>query len=1211
VDFEKNGQFEIRETLSPMSSLDKKIGELRGRIRRLVLVYGLGMSVAGIVGVVLILGIIDYAIRFRDPGMRVICSLSVLAVAIWLLYRYLYLGLKFKFQEVNLAKRLQRRFPALGDSLASAVEFQQQKDDDPIAGSCELRHMVINRMAEDTASLDFSEVVDVGPTRRVIVVALAVFLLAAIIVVWSPVDALTAVVRLANPFGDAAWSQKTHLALRKSVSKVARGGIFEVKVVDRFGVGLPDDVRIHYHFFENDGVGGVSTERMLFRDDAMVATLQNVTRPFKYRIEGGDDQSMAWHSVDVVDLPEIESLSLQIIPPEYTGWPIEFVDKKVRVLSGTKIRCLGRSTKLLRSAELCFEDGRNFSAQLMPDGSSFIVPTEDEMAISLKESISYWFRLIDREGIVGGDDLRREIRVVADRPPSVTVERPADPSFVTPKALVFVEALVKDDLAVSNVKLCVGELGRAGCKQSFPMYVGGREVKKLPDDGFGQGGKSGESLTVEYRLRLDRLRLEPGAETSFCVKATDYLGNEGISELQRLVVITSQQLTDRIVDRQREIAGEFKRILQMQRAAKLQVDKQRARLKEVGYIDRDGINELHSAELNQRRIGLALTSPSGVSRRILRLLEELKDNRVDSPGVMARMASILKEVGRLARRDLVIIGRELTVAIKDARFRLDDRPQGPEVEAGPESLAKVSEYQGRVSTAIGRMIRKLSDGQSYQRFHRDVGLLLREQEQLGSRTVDLGHQTLGRDFKDLRSTEVADLEGVARQQLELARRLERIMQEMGSTAKKLEDVAPLSAGIVLDALRRARELSISGAMRSAGNDVASNRIGRGIAEQGKVVENLKEILDILSNRRANEMARLKNSLHAVGVELSGIVRQQRDLQRRFRMAVDERQKNRRDNYLELLAGEQLGLGTKTKQIARRLEQLRESEAARLARNASEEMKAAGNASREGQLNLAIGYAMSAARELEAAVRQLLQKINQVQNDLAIEKFAGLLADVKDLYQRQAKLRNETRKLNSWPKSKPWEGRTIVELAQLQKQIRVEVLRLIKRVDGVGVFDLALEDSARAMERAAELLQRGEAGKRTQEAEENALDKLAELLESLKLNEAKALETGDESEVGQHRQKMERSRRFVSLSELRLLSTMQEEINRRTILLNKTAKGSARLTEQQRLEYSKLSDAQSRLADLVIKMAKQSKTGRSADMGMPGILDDLIEIEGKR
>ena len=104
--------------------LEQKIVALRRRVRRMAAVYGLSIVAAAVLGTVAALGLIDYLLRLQDRGLRIIASLVVLGV----------LGVDcaiatsigrsgVRLRDVDLALRVQRRFPDLDDRLVSAVEF--------------------------------------------------------------------------------------------------------------------------------------------------------------------------------------------------------------------------------------------------------------------------------------------------------------------------------------------------------------------------------------------------------------------------------------------------------------------------------------------------------------------------------------------------------------------------------------------------------------------------------------------------------------------------------------------------------------------------------------------------------------------------------------------------------------------------------------------------------------------------------------------------------------------------------------------------------------------------------------------------------------------------------------------------------------------------------------------------------------------------------
>ena len=156
------------------------------------------------------------------------------------------------------------------------------------------------------------------------------------------------------------------------------------------------------------------------------------------------------------------------------------------------------------------------------------------------------------------------------------------------------------------------------------------------------------------------------------------------------------------------------------------------------------------------------------------------------------------------------------------------------------------------------MLGQLARWDSYRRFHREIGQLIRSQEALNQRTMELGRRTLAKELRDLLPQERADLKVAAREQTELARLFDRLLQGMGETADQLRQTDPSAAATIADAFAQATKLALGATMRAAGDGVEQNRIGQAVAQQKQVVENLQEILDILANRRDSEWSLTKN-----------------------------------------------------------------------------------------------------------------------------------------------------------------------------------------------------------------------------------------------------------------------------------------------------------------------------------------------------------------
>ncbi len=415
--------------------IETRIALVRRRARRLLLLYALSWVVAAVVAATLALALADYWIRFRDPGIRVLSLLALLGVLVWAIFRYLRPVLARRLDDVTIAQKIERHFPSLRDRLSSSVEFLKTSPADHQAGSVALRQLVIAETAQAVKELDLTTVLERRPTGRAMASAAAVIALALAAVFLDPNSARLALARLANPLGQTAWPRQHDLVFRNAPDRVASGQTFEVELIDSQGRPLPDAVRIHYRYETGpDTIEEVESMHLL--GGVMVARKENVVRPFEYRAEGGDDDTMAWTRLEVVEAPHIESLKATLYPPAYTGWPVEPTENNLHALRGTRVAFSGVATRPLRSATLKQDSGPSLACTVSADGSRFELPADAAEPLVIDKSGQYWFELEDTDGVVGGQESRWEIHAVADAPPSVTIERPGATALVTPAAVV-------------------------------------------------------------------------------------------------------------------------------------------------------------------------------------------------------------------------------------------------------------------------------------------------------------------------------------------------------------------------------------------------------------------------------------------------------------------------------------------------------------------------------------------------------------------------------------------------------------------------------------------------------------------------------------------------------------------------------------------------------------------------------------------------------
>src|SRR5690606_13722612 len=154
-----------------MHPLQSKVRSLARHARWLLVLHGLSWVVAVVLLTILAVGLSDWLFRFEDPGIRLMATGSVVVAGGWAIARYLWTALKQRYDDVAVALRIEKRFPELNDRLASTLQFLQQTEDDPTAGSADLRRAVIAETTAEVQRLDLSQVIDSQPTKRITLAA--------------------------------------------------------------------------------------------------------------------------------------------------------------------------------------------------------------------------------------------------------------------------------------------------------------------------------------------------------------------------------------------------------------------------------------------------------------------------------------------------------------------------------------------------------------------------------------------------------------------------------------------------------------------------------------------------------------------------------------------------------------------------------------------------------------------------------------------------------------------------------------------------------------------------------------------------------------------------------------------------------------------------------------------------------------------------------
>ena len=132
--------------------------------------------------------------------------------------------------------------------------------------------------------------------------------------------------------------------------------------------------------------------------------------------------------------------------------------------------------------------------------------------------------------------------------------------------------------------------------------------------------------------------------------AGDYQPAVTHSHLRRLTILTTDQLQDRLAERQAAILGELGRMLKLEHESRAQVTGLEIQVDQVGRLNKQDLDHLQQAELTQRQVDRGLgPERDGVQQQIENLLSDLANNKIDNSDVQRRMQGLRDELGVWAR----------------------------------------------------------------------------------------------------------------------------------------------------------------------------------------------------------------------------------------------------------------------------------------------------------------------------------------------------------------------------------------------------------------------------------------------------------------------------------------------------------------------------------------------------------------------------------
>jgi len=1020
-----------------MDQVIRQLRFVRSASRAMLLAQRLMEWTAGVLLALLVLGLLDFWLRFPS-GLRLGIALLAGAWAIlWLITR-LARGLRFQPTLTVLALRAERLYPHLAGLLASGVEFSSHPEQyaDPTTTAA-MSRSAVDQARVSSEKINLTRLLDPARTLRRAAVFFVVLLISASTALAAPESALLALQRWVLPLSDAQWPKRTNVESLVSqdvwpidspltVAAAVRKGHYanmpveaSYQIVDPRGATLPARSDL---LMRPRTTGGAQYERLidLAADLARLPRQQRATGADYPRVrlwfEAGDDAT-AMQVVQLVPRPQLAGATVQIDPPTYAAglvdsMPVDLLQQPSQVIATPAL--VGSTVRMELTFNKPLPRDRLSASQLVPGlkgetslqveltGPSDELASAATVSFRLDDTVESQIQLVDAHGLANLTDRIYRFEAIVDRLPNSAILMPDRDESVLPTAVLELEAAGQDDVGVESV-----------------VIEGRISERDHPVELAQQTGRVAR-LTAATTLALEALDVEPGDELTLTSVVRDVFELDG----QRHDPVRSSSRRIRIID-QAELINQVREALEDVRQSARRADRQQGQVQQLSP-DR--------AEQPQQRITRQLDSQASLVDRLKQRLQRNRAEAADIERMLDRADELLEEAGEAseaARQQLQQSqsSREQAERVKAAAEgnpqKLDEAfKQAEQLENQAEAQQQqAGAQQEQVRKMLRDLVQMLDQGRDALAVKMALQQLRQQQQAVAEQTRKALPETLGLTRDQLTGEQRQRLDDLSREQENLAESARGLIDQMRSTAESIEQqkqdaASKATAQALSEAARMAQRQGLSQTMQQAGQSAQQNQLSQAGEQQNEAIETLENMLEEMGDLEQLREEVLRRQLDELDKALRRLIEQQKAHLARVGKVddldgLDASQMTIRRNTL---AAMDMALGAPET-----------AEAANLIGRAVDDQAAAVVALRAAEREQAMVAEMSAVDLLEQALEEVQKQKEKQEQDEQQEQRDELRQKYLRLIDQQKTIRDQTA--------------PFVEKADLNRRDRIQLMQL--------------------------------------------------------------------------------------------------------------------------------------------------------------------------
>ena len=857
----------------PPTALIESIASVRSRVRRLSIVYGLGVALAAAVGLLVVVVGVDYLLNLY-AWPRVVLILAAVGAAVYCLFRFVIKPATASLSLSDVAAKLEQAFPQFEDRLRSTINFLETRN----AGSDVLQQRTIEQATRLAAEVRLPDAVLARPAITAAGVAAGAIIAATLVGLLLDRGTLAIIAaRLVTPFAAPAWPKRVQIELASNVpTRVAAGQKIDVRMSLARGY-KPTIQPILYYQLDN---GPVQQLFMSHGDGAAFdSSLDARLEPgqsggtMRVWVEAGDDRREL-PPVAIVPRLAIRSIAARITPPPYaTNRPTQTQD----LATGPAVAAEGSGVAI----EVGFNKplGNN-PPTLEPIGDTATTrpatlpaphwqrPNANVAVASFAASTSQRFRVkaSDADGFSNAALEEYELVVRPDANLSIQLEQPRRSEQRTASAFVPLQAVAEDDCGIAGVSLVVERLAPSPQKWTLPLVSNAKPTAGVvwqDTDATPDRVRS----RLNYKWELAPLKLAAGDVIEYGLVAQDNYELNGRRHAPvgtpklRITIVSQDELAARVTDDLRAIKTQAGLVRGTQQRARQDTQQLAQDTKDKPQLDAG--DQSVAQRLTQQQASSAAAAKQ-LGDRVQQSIDRLDENRTTAEDLKTTAGEVRDTLRQTGEGPMKDAAQNLATASQKERAAGERQ----------KDLVGADQQQQKALAQLDRALSKLDSVGSLQGSIAEINSILSEQKQLRQANEDFAKANRGKQASELAEAEKSKLDAIAERQEKLSDRTQKSLDAMSKQAEQMKQSDPASAEAMAAAAKQGEQGKVPQDQKRAAQQTSQNQQGNAQQTQKQVELGLEQVLGELKEAQKRELARLQEKLAQLQEQVATLIRRQ-------------------------------------------------------------------------------------------------------------------------------------------------------------------------------------------------------------------------------------------------------------------------------------------------------------------------------------------------